>query len=187
MIIQKEAYPMKLSKSILLFSLLAITTSVFSDDFISANGVKLSVGDSLKTVTNKLGKPVEKVDELIIWKLKNGNRVVARFDQYGLSNATLSGKVTTDYLNTNGTRIFLNKESINSIEKKLKYGCYHEGWGEGAIADYVVRSGPEGSINLIFNTWGGDITTKQLKSQKVSALSLGDDEPFGEQKYCHYQ
>ena len=95
--------------------------------------------------------------------------------------------MSTDYLYTDGIKIFLNKESINSIEKKLKYGCYHEGWGEGAIADYVVRSGPEGSINLIFNTWGGDITTKQLKSQKVSALSLGDDEPFGEQKYCHDQ
>jgi hypothetical protein len=79
--------------------------------------------------------------------------------------------MSTDYLYTDGIKIFLNKESINSIEKKLKYGCYHEGWGEGAIADYVVRSGPEGSINLIFNTWGGDITTKQLKSQKYQRLA----------------
>ena len=178
---------MKLSKSILLASLLATTTSVFADDFISANGVKLTVGDSLKTVTSRLGKPSEKAAGLIIWKLKNGNKIAARFDQYGLSNATLSGNVSTDYLYTDGIKIFLNKESISTIEKKLKYGCYHEGWGEGAIADYVVRSGPEGSINLIFNIWGGDITTKQLKSQKVSALSLGDDEPFGEQKYCHDQ
>ncbi|WP_336141704.1 hypothetical protein [Acinetobacter sp. 102] len=178
---------MKISKSVLFASLLAATTSVLADEFISANGVKLTVGDSLKTVTSKLGKPSEKAAGLIIWKLKNGNKVAASFDQYGLSNATLSGNVSTDYLYTDGIKVFLNKESINSIEKKLKYGCYHEGWGEGAIADYVVRSGPEGSINLIFNTWGGDITTKQLKSQKVSALSLGDDEPFGEQKYCHYR
>ena len=66
---------MKLSKSILLASLLATTTSVFADDFISANGVKLTVGDSLKTVTSKLGKPSEKAAGLIIWKLKSGNKV----------------------------------------------------------------------------------------------------------------
>ena len=178
---------MKLSKFVLLASLLTTTTFVFADDFISANGVKITVGDSLKSVASTQVKPTEKNTDFMIWKLKNGNKIAARFDQYGLSNATLSGNVSTDYLYTDGIKIFLNKETINSIEKKLKYGCYHEGWGEGAIADYVVRSGPEGSINLIFNTWGGDITTKQLKSQKVSALSLGDDEPFGEQKYCHYQ
>ena len=177
---------MKASKSILLVSLLAITTSVFSEDFISANGVKVTVGDSLNSVKNKLGIP-QNEQGFSIWNLKNGNRLVATFDQYGLSNATLSGKVATDYLSTDNIKIFLNKESINTIEKKLKYGCYHEGWGEGMIADYVVRSGPEGSINLTFNTWGGDVNTNQLKNQKVSAISLGYDEPFGEQKYCNYQ
>ena len=177
---------MKASKSILLVSLLAITTSVFSEDFISANGVKVTVGDSLNSVKNKLGIP-QNEQGFSIWKLKNGNRLVATFDQYGLSNATLSGKIATDYLSTDNIKIFLNKESINTIEKKLKYGCYHEGWGEGMIADYVVRSGPEGSINLTFNTWGGDVNTNQLKNQKVSAISLGYDEPFGEQKYCNYQ
>jgi hypothetical protein len=177
---------MKASKSILLVSLLAITTSVFSEDFISANGVKVTVGDSLNSVKNKLGIP-QNEQGFSIWNLKNGNRLVATFDQYGLSNATLSGKIATDYLSTDNIKIFLNKESINTIEKKLKYGCYHEGWGEGMIADYVVRSGPEGSINLTFNTWGGDVNTNQLKNQKVSAISLGYDEPFGEQKYCNYQ
>ena len=48
---------MKASKSILLVSLLAITTSVFAEDFISANGVKVTVGDSLNSVKNKLGMP----------------------------------------------------------------------------------------------------------------------------------
>lgn len=177
---------MKASKSILLVSLLAITTSVFSEDFISANGVKVTVGDSLNSVKNKLGIP-QNEQGFSIWNLKNGNRLVATFDQYGLSNATLSGKIATDYLSTDNIKIFLNKESINTIEKKLKYGCYHEGWVEGMIADYVVRSGPEGSINLTFNTWGGDVNTNQLKNQKVSAISLGYDEPFGEQKYCNYQ
>lgn len=177
---------MKVSKSILLVSLLTITTGVFAEDFIFANGVKVTVGDSFSTLKKKLGMP-QKEQGFSIWKLKNGNRLVATFDQYGLSNATLSGKVATDYLSTDGVKIFLNKESLNTIEKKLKYGCYHEGWGEGMIADYVVRSGPEGSINLIFNAWGGDVNTKQLKNQKVSAISLGDDEPFGEQKYCNYQ
>ncbi|QOW47698.1 MULTISPECIES: hypothetical protein [Acinetobacter] len=177
---------MKISKVILFTSVLAMTTSVFADDFISANGAKLTVGDSLKSVTTKLGKPIEQAEDLTIWKLKNGNRIAAHFGEYGLSNVTLSGKNATDYLSTDGVKVFLNKESINTIEKKLKYGCYHEGWGEGAIADYVVRSGPEGSINLIFNTWGGDITTQQLKNQKVTALSLGGDEPFGEEKYCRY-
>lgn len=176
---------MKASKSILLVSLLAITTSVFSEDFISANGVKVTVGDSLNSVKNKLGIP-QNEQGFSIWNLKNGNRLVATFDQYGLSNATLSGKIATDYLSTDNIKIFLNKENINTIEKKLKYGCYHEGWGEGMIADYVVRSGPEGSINLTFNTWGGDVNTNQLKNQKVSAISLGYDEPFGEQKYCNY-
>ncbi|XID74646.1 hypothetical protein ACF3NA_09005 [Alkanindiges sp. WGS2144] len=176
---------MKLTKSVLLVGLLAGTTSVLAEDFISTNGVKLTVGDALSTVIKKLGKPTEKNAGLIIWQLKNGNSVAASFDQYGLSNATLSGKATTDYLYTHGIKIFLNQESIHTIEKKLKYGCYHEGWGEGMIADYVVRSGPEGSINVIFNVWGGELTTQQLKSQKVSVMSLGYDEPFGEQQYCH--
>ena len=109
---------MKASKSILLVSLLAITTSVFAEDFISANGVKVTVGDSLNSVKNKLGMP-QKEQGFSIWKLKNGNRLVATFDQYGLSNATLSGKVATDYLSTDGVKIFLNKESLNTIEKKL--------------------------------------------------------------------
>lgn len=38
---------MKVTKSILLVSLLAVTTLAFSDDFISENGVKLTVGDEL--------------------------------------------------------------------------------------------------------------------------------------------
>ena len=76
---------MKLSKSILLASLLATTTSVFADDFISANGVKLIIGDVLKTVTSKLGKPTEKSD-FVIWKLKYGNKVAPRFGQYSLAS-----------------------------------------------------------------------------------------------------
>ena len=74
---------MKASKTILLVSLLAITTSVFAEDFISANGVKVTVGDSLNSVKNKLGMP-QKEQGFSIWKLKNGNRLVATFDQYGL-------------------------------------------------------------------------------------------------------
>lgn len=68
---------MKLSKFVLLASLLTTTTFVFADDFISANGVKLTVGDSLKTVTSKLGKPTEKNSDFVIWKLKNGNKIVS--------------------------------------------------------------------------------------------------------------
>ena len=96
---------MKASKSILLVSLLAITTSVFSEDFISANGVKVTVGDSLNSVKNKLGIP-QNEQGFSIWNLKNGNRLVATFDQYGLSNATLSGKIATDYLSTDNIKIF---------------------------------------------------------------------------------
>ena len=114
---------MKVSKSILLVSLLTITTGVFAEDFIFANGVKVTVGDSLSTLKKKLGMP-QKEQGFSIWKLKNGNRLVATFDQYGLSNATLSGKVATDYLSTDGVKFFLNKESLNTIEKKLKYGCF---------------------------------------------------------------
>ena len=58
---------MKLSKFVLLASLLTTTTFVFADDFISANGVKITVGDSLKTVTSKLGKPTEKNSDFVIW------------------------------------------------------------------------------------------------------------------------
>ena len=76
---------MKLSKSILLVSLLATTISIFTDNFISVNGVKLIVGDILKTVTSKLGKPIEKSD-FVIWKLKYGNKVAPRFGQYSLAS-----------------------------------------------------------------------------------------------------
>ena len=76
---------MKLSKSILLVSLLATTISIFTDNFISVNGVKLIVGDVLKTVTSKLGKPIEKSD-FVIWKLKYDNKVAAHFGQYGLAS-----------------------------------------------------------------------------------------------------
>lgn len=176
---------MKVAKTVLFLSSLAMAAPALAEDFLSANGLKVTVGQSKRFLESKLGVPEEESEGLVIWGLKNGNRLAASFDQYGLSNATISGKVTTDFLYTDGVKVFLNKESINTIEKKLKYGCYHEGWGEGMVADYVVRSGPEGSINLIFNTWGGELTTSQLKSQKVAALSLGDDEPFGEQKYCN--
>ena len=41
---------MKVSKSILLVSLLTITTGVFAEDFIFANGIKVTVGDSFSTL-----------------------------------------------------------------------------------------------------------------------------------------
>ena len=41
---------MTVSKSILLVSLLTITTGVFAEDFIFANGVKVTVGDSFSTL-----------------------------------------------------------------------------------------------------------------------------------------
>lgn len=176
---------MKLSSLLLSLSLTIICSAACAEDFLSAGGLKITTGQSQRFLESKLGIPEEENSGFVRWKLKNGNRLTANFDQYGLSNAILSGSATTDYLLIDGLKIFLGKESINSIEKKLKSGCYYEGWGEGAMADYVVRSGPEGSINLMFSTWGGDLTTKILKSQKVASISLGDDEPLGEQKYCH--
>jgi hypothetical protein len=41
---------MKISKSILLVSVLTMTTGVFAEDFIFANGIKVTVGDSFSTV-----------------------------------------------------------------------------------------------------------------------------------------
>lgn len=57
---------MKVTKSILLVSLLAVTTSAFSDDFISENGVKLTVGDEL---TNKQLKT--KKYQALVWMMNN--------------------------------------------------------------------------------------------------------------------
>jgi hypothetical protein len=60
-----------------------------ADDFISANGVAYSRFHNGYKQTYDL----QKAAGLIIWKLKNGNKIAARFDQYGLSNATLSGNI----------------------------------------------------------------------------------------------
>ena len=85
---------MKVSKSILLVSLLTITTGVFAEDFIFANGVKVTVGDSLSTLKKKLGMP-QKEQGFSIWKLKNGNRLVATFDQYGLTCQKSQGSISS--------------------------------------------------------------------------------------------
>lgn len=175
---------MKISKVIVSLGLIAICSSAFAEDFISANGVKISVGKSQRFLESKFGVPDEESKGFVAWELDNGNRLFVDFDEYGLSNANISGEVTTDYLSTGGVKVYLNKESINDIKKKIVEGCYHEGWGNGKIAEYVVISGPEGSYNLIFTTYGGDEETDQLKKQKISSINLGYKEPFGERESC---
>ncbi len=171
-----------------LLSILASTFSSasFADDFIFANKTQIQIGDSQKSITEKIGKPVKKDSGYITWKLKSGNQLVGEFDKYGLSTVTLSGKSSADYLSSDGLKFFPNQETISSVEKKLKYGCYYEGWGEGVIADYIVRSGPEGSIDLVFGTSGGDLTTKQIKNVKLDSITMGSYKPYGEEKYCKY-
>ena len=175
---------MKISKIILSLGLIAVCSATFAEDFISANGVKVSVGKSQRFLESKFGVPDEETEHFVLWELDNGNRLTADFDEYGLSDASVSGEVTTDYLSTDGVKVYLNKESINDIKKKITQGCYHEGWGNGKIAEYVVISGPEGSYNLIFTTYGGDEETDQLKKQKISSIKLGYKEPFGERESC---
>ena len=77
--------------------------------------------------------------------------------------------MSTDYLYTDGIKVFLNKETINSIEKNSSTVATMRGWGEVQLQT-MVRSGPEGSINLIFNTWGGDISNQAIK--KPESISV---------------
>lgn len=176
---------MRVLKVIVSLGLMAGFSMALAEDFISANGVEVSVGKSQRFLESKLGIPDEENKYFVAWTLANGNRLAANFDEYGLSNASISGEATTDYLSTDGVKIYLNKESINDVAQKITQGCYHEGWGNGKIAEYVVLSGPEGSYNLIFTAFGGEETAGQLKKLKITSISLGDDNPFGEQVNCY--
>lgn len=168
------------------FILTTFSSTVFAapyDDYLSANGVKIELGQSQRDLESKLGRPTNKSYGMVFWTLKNGNSLATSFDQYGLSSATISGH-KPDFLYAQGIKTILGQGTINTVQKKYKYGCYYQGFGEGWIADYIVRSGPEGSWNLTFNTWGDN--DKTIKNKKIDSLSIGNDEPFGEQQYCTY-
>ncbi|WP_227554749.1 MULTISPECIES: hypothetical protein [Acinetobacter] len=177
-------------KSTLLITISMVLSSIstsgfaYNDDYISANGLKIELGQSQRYLENKLGIPQRKNANFVIWNLKNGNSLSASFDEYGLSDASISGS-KPDFLYAHGFKIVLGQDTLRSVQNKHKYGCYHQGWGEGWIGEYVVRSGPEGSWNLVFSTWGDD-DENTLKNKKLTTISIGDDEPFGEQKYCTY-
>lgn len=178
-------------KSRILIPIVALSLSTLStfasannEDYISANGVKIELGQSQRYLESKLGIPQREHAEMIGWDLKNGNALTARFDEYGLSNVTISGS-KPDFLYAHGIKVTLGQDSLTSAEKKHTHGCYHQMWGEGLIGEYVVRSGPEGSWNLMFNSWG-DEDQKALKNKKLSSISIGYDMPIGEEKYCTY-
>lgn len=172
-------------KTIFIGSVLSISSMLYAnDDYIYANGVQVEMGQSQRYLESKLGIPERETAEFIAWTLKNGNTLSVQFDQYGLSAATISGS-KPDYLYAHGKKIILGQDSLQSAQKKHDYGCYYQTWVEGLIGEYVVRSGPEGSWYLNFSTWGGDDETT-LKTNKLTALSLQEDEPLGEEVYCTY-
>ena len=161
------------------------------EEFMLVNQAKVQMGMSQRYLESKLGIPQEKYKQMHIWQLPSGNRFVASFDDDGLSDATLSGNSPADYFSYYGVKVTPGSDSIASIEKKITGGCYHFGWSvEYALAEYVVRGGPEGSWLINFSTTGtsGDdeVTDAQLKSQKIKSISLGyhNSEPSVEQKYC---
>ena len=49
----------------------------------------------------------------------------------------------------------------------------------------MIRSGPEGSWNLTFRSFGTD-DEKALKTKKIESISLGYEEPLTEPEYCTY-
>lgn len=171
---------------------LIVATSMFSpylfaennDDYLYVNGVKVELGVSQRYMESKFGIPSHENSQYVSWTLKNGNRLSASFDEYGLSDVTVSGN-KPDFLYAHGNKITLGQDSLNSSQQKHKYGCYYQGWEEGWIGEYVVRSGPEGSWNLTFRTFGTD-DEKALKTRKLNSISLGYDQPIFEQEYCTY-
>ena len=154
------------------------------DDYISANGIKVELGQSKRYLESKFGIPEREDHESQGWGLANGNHLYVKYDEYGASSISISGG-SPDYLIGLGKRITLNRDTLQQIERNQPYGCYHQGWGEGWVGEYVIRSGPEGSWNLIATHWSDD-DEKNIKNKKITSLQLTYDEPFGDEQYCKY-
>lgn len=170
----------------------AMSEAEQQEEFMLVSKVKIQIGMSQRFIESKLGIPQQQSGNTYIWDFPNDNRFIARFGEYGLSDATLTGTDPSDYFSYHGSRIALNTDSIGSIEKKIGDGCYHfERSMETAKGEYVVIGGPEGSWLVNFRTYGeqGDssIGSSQLRQQKVETISFGynDSEPRGQQQYCN--
>lgn len=161
------------------------------EEFMLVSNVKIQMGMSQRYLESKLGIPQESYKNRQIWQFANGSRFSASFNEYGLSDASLSSNNPADYFSYYGVKVTPGSDSIASIEKKIEGGCYHFGWFmQYALAEYVVRGGPEGSWLINFTTTGAsgddEVTDAQLKNQKILSVSFGyhDSEPSVEEKYC---
>lgn len=161
------------------------------EEFMLVSNVKIQMGMSQRYLESKLGIPQESYKNRQIWQFANGSRFAASFNEYGVSDASLSSNNPAEYFSYYGVKVTPGIDSIASIENKIEGGCYHFGWFmQYALAEYVVRGGPEGSWLINFSTTGAsgddEVTDAQLKNQKILSVSFGyhDSEPSVEEKYC---
>ena len=118
---------MKLSKSILLAGLLAVTASVFAknadlgdapDDFAMVAGKKITITDTRKTLIQKFGKPKTDSDLYSNWEFPNNISITANYDHGALANlgaSSLNSNITTNYVQVSGEKIYLNKDIVKSL------------------------------------------------------------------------
>ena len=88
------------------------------DDYLSANGLKIELGQSQRYLESKLGTPESEYEQYHTWTLKNGNSLSASFDEYGLNDATISGD-KPDFLMSSGVKITIGQDSLNSAQKNI--------------------------------------------------------------------
>ncbi len=168
---------MKLSKSVLLASLLVTTTLTFAENYFLINGKKIGLQESQKSIITKLGKP-KFVDGggSLNWGNYDDPEITAYFNQYGLDMlSTSKGSVVI-----NGKMITIAKDSPNTSKSKVQNYC--EGFdGGNSFRQYnqSTRVGAEGEIYISFGTYGDRNTSnKTLMSKPIESISLGYEDPL---------
>lgn len=161
--------------------LISCTTTVFAENYLSANGLKIEIGQSQEYLESKLGTPQGAFLELFIWTLKNGNHLAVSFNDKGVATAAISG-AKPDFLTSQNQKITLGQDTFQSVQSKLGKGCYHQGWDEQAIDEYVIKNNDKNALYFIFNTALEDDPSQD--NHTLTAISLGYDAPLGEQKTC---
>lgn len=189
---------MKLSKSILLVSLFAVTPSVFAknadlgnipDDFAMVAGKKITIADTRKTLIKKFGKPKADSDSYSNWEFQNNISITANYEDDALANLgvnSLNPSITSNYVLVGGEKIYLNKDTINTALSKVKNACFENMTSRGESIYEMFSDAQYGGdwYKTQFTTLGkGNI--KALRNIKISSFNFGYSVESS-QKNCNY-
>ena len=133
----------------------AVNLSKYSDFSIVVNGNKFHYGDSKRSVEAILGKAKSRFDNTLTWHLPNRLTFSATFDEYGLSDASISGpkKYSNSYAIVYGEKFYLNSLKVPQLESTFNNTdrCLFRFDIDRVVGlEFEVMGGPEGSYYTTF-------------------------------------